>query len=225
MSKNTWRTWVIFALILTAALCMSKYQAAGQRGDTISAIGFETIPPNTTLLGDAILLAGEVETSGSIVSGGNIEAAGSICGAAGCLGSVVQHSKGFYISQSTYEGSAALSACVTGFHMATLWEILDVSSLRYAIEVGDAATHDDSGQGPPSGDGGWIRSGWYSNGDPQVGLANCEVWTSSLSSRWGTVVKLEENLDEPREVEWLGPWNPAVIQCNMPRRVWCVEDQ
>jgi hypothetical protein len=134
--------------------------------------------------------------------------------------------KAFYITESLHLGSTALSACEEGYHMASLWEILDVSNLRYAIEVSDAKTQEDAGHGPPSGDGGWVRTGWFSSPGQTLGQSNCELWTSTLNTRFGMVVKLQETWDgsNPPEVEWLGPWNPAEQNCSAPTRVWCFED-
>lgn len=39
--------------------------------------------------------------------------------------------RGFYLTTTTHTGDQALAACAAGFHMASLWEILDPSNLRY----------------------------------------------------------------------------------------------
>ena len=71
----------------------------------------------------------------------------------------------FYRTQTTFDGAHALTACVLGFHMASLWEIFNVSVLEYDTSLG--ATMDDSGSGPPADVLGWIRTGFNSNGgDP-----------------------------------------------------------
>ena len=73
----------------------------------------------------------------------------------------------FYLTKTEdYTGSQALSACASGYHMASLWEIFDTSNLRYDTALGASST--DSGSGPPvavyfglghfEGDG-WIRTG------------------------------------------------------------------
>ena len=67
--------------------------------------------------------------------------------------------KKFYLTQSGANGSQALTACDGGYHMASIWEILDPSNLKYDTNRG--RTLGDSGSGPPSlGAGvGWIRTG------------------------------------------------------------------
>ena len=54
----------------------------------------------------------------------------------------------FYLTQTGFTGSQALTACANGYHMASLWEILDPSNLRYNTTLG--FTTQDSGFGPPS---------------------------------------------------------------------------
>jgi hypothetical protein len=66
----------------------------------------------------------------------------------------------FYLTQDGYDGSQALSACAQGYHMASLWEILDPSNLSYDTSLG--ATVADSGSGPPNGSG-WIRTGFIAS--------------------------------------------------------------
>ena len=44
--------------------------------------------------------------------------------------------RAFYLSQNGVPADQALAACVPGFHMASLYEILDPSSLRYDTSLG-----------------------------------------------------------------------------------------
>jgi hypothetical protein len=73
----------------------------------------------------------------------------------------------FYLAQGGFTGSQALTACAVGYHMASLWEIFEVSTPRYDTTLG--ATTDDSGFGPPKFSGvdnlqfvgaGYIRTGF-----------------------------------------------------------------
>ena len=54
----------------------------------------------------------------------------------------------YYLTKTTHNGTAALSACQKDYHMASLWEIFDPSALKYNTSLG--YTKDDSGQGPPT---------------------------------------------------------------------------
>ena len=56
--------------------------------------------------------------------------------------------RSFYLTQTEHTGSQALTACAEDYHMASLWEILDPSNLRYNTELG--YTRADSGSGPQS---------------------------------------------------------------------------
>jgi hypothetical protein len=126
----------------------------------------------------------------------------------------------FYVTQTNHDGSQALSACASGYHMASLWEILDTSNLRYDTQLG--LTRADSGSGPPTAFG-WIRTGHVAAITDFAGFGNCNAYTSADSSHRGTIVTLSP-------VEWnsparvVSPWDAASFECNLPLRVWCVQD-
>ena len=65
--------------------------------------------------------------------------------------------RAFYVTSVGHKGDAASTACESGFHMASIWEIIDVSNLRYDTARG--FTRPDSGSGPPQWEEGWIRTG------------------------------------------------------------------
>ena len=126
----------------------------------------------------------------------------------------------FYLTKNLHNGSGALSACAEGYHMASLWEILDPSHLRYDTELG--FTYEDSGSGPPSA-GGWIRTGNFSNAQDTPGFGNCNAWTSARSTDSGSWVGLPAGFwnNTPTKIT---PWSTVVGQCNYFERVWCVQD-
>jgi hypothetical protein len=134
----------------------------------------------------------------------------------------------FYLTKTTHDGSQALSACASGYHMASLWEILDPSNLRYDTELGE--THDepqgasDTGSGPPSQTYGWIRTGyWATVGSPDPGSATCASWRSANSTHTGNTLRLTDNWSTPF-VTAISPWEAVVIPCDTARAVWCVQD-
>lgn len=94
--------------------------------------------------------------------------------------------RAFYLTDSTWDGGSALSACAEGFHMASLFEILDVSNLRYAREIGDSVETDDAGTGPPSNAFGWVRTGENSGSAGAAGQGNCNLWTGNSPERDGS---------------------------------------
>ena len=68
----------------------------------------------------------------------------------------------FYLTKDSFQGGQALTACAKPFHMASLWEILDPSNLKY--DTGRGYINDDSGSGAPANVIGWIRTGGPASG-------------------------------------------------------------
>lgn len=141
---------------------------------------------------------------------------------AGLVAASSGSSRRFYVTGSYLYDNQALTACTAGFHAASLWEILDVSNLRYAGELPGAAIRDDSGSGPPSGMVGWVRTGYDSSGSSTVGTGNCENWTSASSISHGTAARLTNTWETPPDP--VGLWSLEGYSCDTNVRVWCVED-
>ncbi len=136
-----------------------------------------------------------------------------------CGGGICSERRRFYITKDGFQGSAALSACAGGFHMASLWEIHDPSNLRYDTTRG--FTEADSGSGPPFRNG-WIRTGSQSNASIMCESlnCNCSAWTSNEGS--GTVGGVGFGLREPGL--HASPWSAFDAPCTSTRKVWCVSD-
>lgn len=138
----------------------------------------------------------------------------------------------FYLTENSFTGSQALTACAAGYHMSSMWEIVDPSNLKYDTSLG--ATTADSGFGPPTlvvvnadliFNRGWVRTGARSSslsaGDP--GLRNCDAYTSDAENAVGTVAWL------PRDwattlLHPTAPFDVEVAVCSTPQQVWCVQD-
>jgi hypothetical protein len=131
-------------------------------------------------------------------------------------------SRRFYLSTLTRYGNAALTSCQSGYHMASLWEILDVSNLTYASDVPTSVLRDDMGSGPPAGSVGWVRTGYSSSGSSTPGTGNCNNWTSSSGSNYGTAVRLTNTWESPPDP--VGLWSFESFACNINVQVWCIED-
>lgn len=128
--------------------------------------------------------------------------------------------KKYYLTQDNFDGSHALTACDNGFHMASIWEILDPSNLKYDTELG--RTTDDSGSGPPSGLEGWIHTGGADADSGGAGNANCRTWTSNSGSDAGTFVFLEHTW--PGSSTAISPWQAIDANCDaVASGVWCVQ--
>ena len=134
--------------------------------------------------------------------------------------------RSYYLTRTEHPGDSALTACVAGFHMASLWEIFDTTNLRYDTTLG--FTTADSGSGPPTASGGWIRTGSTANADLSLppGFPNCNAWTSGTTGDAGSAVILSPNW-QPLSGGLFptSPWSPVHNLCSVPIRVWCVEDE
>lgn len=126
---------------------------------------------------------------------------------------------GLYLTNGTFDGAHALTACTTGYHMASIWEIHEPSNLRYDTALGFNLA--DSGSGMPTGYGGWIRTGFVADTSSNVGTANCNVWRSGSAPDFGTTVVFEAGFNT-------GPPSSPLVgnttSCSAPNMVWCVQD-
>lgn len=114
-----------------------------------------------------------------------------------------------------YDGAEALTACADGYHLASIWEIWDVSNLIYNTSLG--FTYPGGDGGPPTNMSGWVRTGGVSSGSSTPGTGNCSVWTST--SGYGSAVYLYNDWTAGTDT---GPWTVDTDSCNTPSRVWCV---
>jgi hypothetical protein len=126
----------------------------------------------------------------------------------------------FYLTRTLHNGAQALSACAGGYHMASMWEILDPSNLRYDTDLG--FTFADSGFGPPTSLG-WIRTGSQASVASNIGSANCRAWTEAGGMDYGTIVGLNA-LWGLSDVTVVSPWVFGARGCSDPIHVWCVQD-
>jgi hypothetical protein len=127
----------------------------------------------------------------------------------------------FYLSTSIAHGAAATVFCAGGFHLASIWEILNPGALRYNSTWG--ATRGDSGSGPPAGLAGWVRTGYDASnaaGSP-AGTVNCLAYTTT--GGYGTTAQLPVTTWISSDSR-VGPWEVIAAPCNVHQRVWCVED-
>ena len=126
--------------------------------------------------------------------------------------------KYYLTKEETFDGSEALTACAKGYHMASLWELLDPSNLTYDTKLG--LIRADAGSGPPAGFEGWIRTGFNSSSTSTAGQGNCNAWTSNDGGNFGT--------DAFLSIQWEGtsnpisPWVADSVPCNATLPVWCI---
>jgi hypothetical protein len=132
----------------------------------------------------------------------------------------------FYLTATSYNGAEAdgtdgngAGVCASGYHFASLWEILDPSNLKYNITLG--STLQDSGQGPPSNMDGWVRTGYASDYSGVPGWTNCSAWTNSSTAQEGTWVMLSRDWTTGQDIH---VWEADYDTCANDKKVWCVED-
>jgi hypothetical protein len=128
--------------------------------------------------------------------------------------------KKYFLTVDGFPGNAALDACGKGYHMAALWEILDVTQLKYDAKRGQV--REDSGSGPPAELGGWVRTGGVSGAANNVGVANCFAWSSNLAEDYGSAVELNGNWESP--AVFVSPWAPFTATCDSVIPVWCKQN-
>jgi len=127
----------------------------------------------------------------------------------------------YYLTNGPYwDGDVADTACASGYHMASLWEILDVSNLVYNTDLG-FTYGSDTGEGPPTGFAGWVRTGQSASGSIIPGTGNCQAWGSDDASDRGTYVVLPTDWTAGTDI---GPWSVGSMTCDSASFVWCVED-
>jgi|HubBroStandDraft_6_1064221.scaffolds.fasta_scaffold18441_3 hypothetical protein len=126
----------------------------------------------------------------------------------------------FYDTQGLFDGASALTACTSGYHMASLWEIFNPSSLQYDTVNGRVEA--DESAGPP-GDYGWVRTagGWVGLSKP--GQTNCSKWTSNSNAVSGTWVELANDWGNGAPTSPVAPWTSGVFTCDVKAPVWCVQ--
>ncbi|TKJ29785.1 MAG: hypothetical protein CEE40_07445 [Chloroflexi bacterium B3_Chlor] len=120
-------------------------------------------------------------------------------------------------------GNEALTACAAGYHMASLWELLDVSNMTYNTSLGYQIVGGDQGDGPPTDVQGWVRTGNLpSTGTGAPGTNNCGSYSQDSDVMEGTIVSLPNDWSTPGTL--IGSWSATTSKCNTDQRVWCVED-
>jgi hypothetical protein len=129
----------------------------------------------------------------------------------------------YYLTSSdAYDGSQATSACSAGYHMASLWEILDPSNLRYNTSLGDSRA--DSGMGPPTVSFGWVRTGHNNDTGTTPGQANCNTWSVTNAISNGTTVRLAADWSAADQQDMF-VWDVGIHACSDTAPVWCVADE
>ncbi len=125
-----------------------------------------------------------------------------------------------YLTKNSYNTNQVRTACASGYHTASLWELYDVSNLIYDYSHPAAYTKADSGYGPPAYWYGWVRTGYDSSSSSTIGTGNCTNWTSTSNTVYGVSVRLSRTWETaPGDI---GPWDATSLTCDYTGPVWCV---
>ena len=124
---------------------------------------------------------------------------------------VIPVEQSYYLTSGEFNAVEAPSACIDGYHFASIWEIADPSNLQYNNDIPESIHIGD--YGPPTGAPGWVRIGTMDTAD------ECTDWTSAAHTQSGKVASL--NVDS---LIGGGGWNLNVQTCDERGLVWCVSD-
>lgn len=174
-----------------------------------------------SVLADNLAVKNAIEDPSALDIEGSRATSGNVCSDGSCS---ARGARRFYLTSTKHNGAQALQACTEGFHMASLWEIYEVSGLEYTKIPRRgvvAVTDDDSGEGPPA-NGGWIRTGSDAAASSRPGQGNCMNWSDTGAT--GTFVYLNSLWDAQPAAGEFDYWASGGTQCTENLSVWCVED-
>jgi len=164
---------------------------------------------------DNLIIEANLAGAGATAVSGGRATGGNGCSDGSCS---VRGARRFYLTKTMHDGSQASQACQAGFHMASLSEIWDTSTLEYDRIRGLVG----AGQGPTLFNVGWVHSGVFGT-NPAPGFGTCNGYTSPAAADWGTTVRPHLAWSMlPSSV--IDPWEARATACNFPNFVWCVED-
>jgi hypothetical protein len=155
--------------------------------------------------------------------------------------------KMYYLTATGFTGADAITACDSGFHMASISEIQDPGNLKYvtrhtpAYDSANGMTAEeaqkwyrtpalgssayDQGSSPPSDHMGWVRTGAVTM---KATPDDCGLWLYDSDQHSGTMMSFHtlwdgSYMDPVRSVPTVG-WHTLQQTCSLPEPVWCVED-
>lgn len=148
-------------------------------------------------------------------SGNNV--LGNLCG-----GGICTARTRIYMTKTKHQGDSVLTACTSGFHVASHTELQGLASYAYDYVLG--STNDESGSGAPVEVLAWIRNGGKVPSNGTLSFVNCLGWTSSNSSS-GTSTRILSMINSttgtipnPSHL-----YSASFGACGNNIPVWCIE--
>jgi len=130
-----------------------------------------------------------------------------------CGGGICTERRRIYLTKEGHRGDTVLSACTTGFNVAAVSELIDLSNYDYDTKLGLVFQ---PGTGAPNGTSAWV----YAN--PNSGNAiNCEGFTSGSLDKQGVVVWLHPITSTDTPIVDL--YSTGFRVCGNSIPVWCIE--
>lgn len=214
----------------------------GNRVSACGAFGLRLMDPSS-FSNNVLALNGLGTGAGGPFAGGT-SGGGNVCDSGACPAPpecTAPPKQRYYLTPTSHAADQALTACAEGFHMASLYEMVQPSALQYDTTLG--LTTPDSGQGPPTEllsepllPLGWVRGGAQAS-SAQIsgvpGASNCNAWTEATSAVHGSVATVWFDWTETgvflvpffADFKLLWPWFVGTATCDFPGiSVWCVHD-
>jgi hypothetical protein len=116
----------------------------------------------------------------------------------------------FYVTPGLFAGNQVLTACASGYHLASIWEIRDPSNFAYDTRRG--LRNASYQAGPPA-----FLEAWLDDGQEPNVNHDCTGWTDSSGS-FGRTAYLG--------IHYAGPvfYELAQTDCGEEHHVWCASD-
>lgn len=183
------------------------------------------VAPGISVHGHNVVTNTDLSSTGSRAIVGGTATAGSHCEDGSCAR---RPQRRYYLTTTLQNGAQTLQACEPGFHMASLHEISDWSSVIYDVSRGHTIA--DSGNGPPADltlASGWIRTGGIAvtspgGSDPLAVKSNCNAWTETVGSGVLAFAPIAQGDSSSAGEDF--EWGITFTGCGAMIRTWCVED-
>ncbi len=163
----------------------------------------------TVLHGNLAVRNGRVPSANGLDMEGGGRTGGNRCSDRSCSTRGLR--RYFLTEGDPVDGGNAAAECPAGFHVASVWELINPSSLHYDSIRGYRVSPN-IGSGPQT-----LLEGWAFVGDG----ATCLGYDDPGVGAAGSIIVLSDD----HASQDLGPWDVSTAACDSTfARVWCIED-